>query len=97
MLRILQSIYATATPCVKVSNNCANFLFPGVRPGCNLSVLLFSLFTSSFETILKTNKSGVELNIRGRVLDLLMYNDNVVLIIQYGSTVYIGIAMIYPH
>ena len=39
MLRILQLIYATATSCVKVSNNCATSYFhchKGVRQGCNL-------------------------------------------------------------
>ena len=69
--------------CVKVSNNRATSYFhchKGVRQGCNLSPLLFSLFTSSLETILKTNMSGVELTTSGRVLDLLMYADDIVLI-----------------
>ena len=83
MLRILQSIYATTKSCVEVSNNCATSYFhchKGVRQGCNLSPLRFSLFTSSLETILKTNMSGVELTTSGRVLDLLMYADEIVLI-----------------
>ena len=83
MLRILQSIYATAKSCVEVSNNCATSYFhchKGVRQGCNLSPLRFSLFTSSLETILKMNMSGVELTTSCRVLDLLMYADDIVLI-----------------
>ena len=81
ILAILQSMYAAAASCIKISKYEVTDQFPcqkGVRQGCILSPLLFSLFISDLETELRHNESGVKLN--RMAMDLLMYADDIVLI-----------------
>ena len=80
MLKVLQSMYSKATSRVRISASEATDSFPckkGVRQGCNLSPLLFSLFLTGLEVELKKNRAGVVLN--GAVLDVMMFADDIVL------------------
>ena len=81
-LTILQSMYSKAMSRVKLSNHEVTDQFRcevGVRQGCNLSPLLFSLFISDsgLGTELAKNKMGTRL--WNRPIDLLMYADDIVL------------------
>ena len=79
-LTILQSVYSKAVSRVKLSNHKVTDQFcceVGVRQGCNLSPLLFSLFISGLETELGKNKMGTRL--WNRPIDLLMYADDIVM------------------
>ena len=79
-------MYANAKSCVKISRGKTTAGFPcqkGVRQGCNLSPLLFNLFTSDLELELGINNAGVEMfNTR---LDLLMYADDIILLSQSAA------------
>lgn len=80
-LKILQSMYSNATSRVKLPNNQVTDQFHcevGVRQGCNLSPLLFSLFISGLESDLAKNNMGTRL--WNRSIDLLMYADDIVLL-----------------
>ena len=79
-LTILQSMYSKAMSSLKLSNHEVTDQFRcevGVRQGCNLSPLLFSLFISGLEAELAKNKMGTRL--WNRPIDLLMYADDIVL------------------
>ena len=79
-LTILQSMYSKAMSSLKLSNHEVTDQFRsevGVRQGCNLSPLLFSLFISRLEAELAKNKMGTRL--WNRPIDLLMYADDIVL------------------
>lgn len=81
ILRVLQSMYSKVSLQVKISRKEATeaFLYQrGVRQGCNLSSLLFSLFTSGLEEESRKNNAGIQLhNISMNILfvdDLFIYN-----------------------
>ena len=81
MLKVLQSMYSKATSRVRISTSEATDLFPcqkGVKQGCTLSPLLFSLFLTGLEVELKKNEAGVVLN--GAVLDTMLFADDIVLL-----------------
>ena len=78
-------MYANAKSCVKISRGKTTAGFPCVRQSCNLSPLLFNLFTSDLERELGINNAGVEMfNTR---LDLLMYADDIILLSQSAAGV----------
>ena len=79
-LTILQSLYSKAMSRVKLPNYQVTDQFHcevGVRQGCNLSPLLFSLLISDLESDLVKNNMGTRL--WNRSIDLLMYADDIVL------------------
>ena len=81
IIRILQSMYNKATAEVKVNSSHATGLFKcekGVRQGCSLSPLLFSLFISSIEVELAENEAGVPLG--DITIDTLMFADDIILL-----------------
>ena len=80
MLHILQAMYNKASARVKVSRWEATESFPckiGVRQGCVLSPLLFSLFIGGLIPELAENHVGIMLN--DEPLDVLMYAGDIVL------------------
>ena len=86
LLEILQSMYSTATSSVKLSTYEVTHQFPckkGVRQGCNLSPLLFSLFISDLEKELIRNAAGSRLG--STIVNLLMYADDLVLVSSSSS------------
>ena len=79
-LRILISMYTKASARIKLSSQQATEPFAcqkGVRQGCKLSPLLFSLFISGLEIELARNKAGVE--VHDNHLDVLMFADDIVM------------------
>ena len=80
MITLLQNMYAKAVSVVQVNEEVSS-QFPclnGVRQGCTLSPLLFSLFISDLEQSLGEENGGIQL-IRSR-LHLLLFADDLVLL-----------------
>ena len=81
MLQILQSMYTKAASRIKVSRNQCTVAFPcqkGVRQGCTLSPLLFSLYIGQLQSMLSGNNGGVLL--KDSVMNTLMFADDIVLL-----------------
>ena len=86
MLNILRSMYGKATSTVS-ANNAHSASFPcrkGVRQGCNLSPLLFSLFINDLETYLTSNRSG-SFTLSSLQTHLLLFADDLVLLADSHS------------
>ena len=81
MLNILQSMYGQASSRVTLNSDTSEeFLYrKGVRQGCNLSPLLFSLFIHDLEKYLVENNSG-SIEINSTNLHLLLFADDLVLL-----------------
>ena len=80
-MSILKSMYANATSRV-VANNSRSSHFPclkGVRQGCSLSPLLFSLFISDLESYLAENRAGY-VTLAHQEVRLLLFADDLVLL-----------------
>ena len=81
ILAVLKSMYSNATAVVKLESSVST-PFPcrrGVRQGCNLSPLLFSLFISDLEDTL--NPSGAEgVDLGNAKLRLLLFADDLVIV-----------------
>ena len=78
IIAVLQSMYASASSCIRISSNEATDLFKcprGIRHGCILSPLLHSRVGKRI-TMRELNFSMVIRNI----LDIIMYADDVVLL-----------------
>ena len=74
-------MYFKASSRVRLSRHEATEEFPcqkGVRQGCNLSPLLFSLFLSGLEAELQSNDAGVHLN--NSYITTLMFVDDIILL-----------------
>ena len=79
MLQILQSMYTKAASRIKVSGNQCTVAFPcqkGIRQGCTLSPLLFSLYIGQLQS--GGNIGGVLL--KDSVINTLMFADDIVLL-----------------
>ena len=80
MLCLLQSMYTQASSVV-INNSDISFQFQykrGVRQGCKLSPLLFSLFMADLESHMSQEKcKGIQVN--NSVLHLLMFADDLIL------------------
>ena len=86
MLKILQSMYGKATSRV-VANGTMSPTFhcsKGVRQGCNLSPLLFSLFISDLESHLSANNSG-SIHLGSKKAHLLLFADDLALLADSHS------------
>ena len=85
-LNLLQSMYRKAS-CRVTANNILSSSFPcrkGVRQGCNLSPLLFSLYISDLETYLATNIAG-NITLSNLKAQLLLFADDMVLLADSQS------------
>ena len=81
MLNILQSMYNQASSRVTLNSETSDeFLYrKGVRQGCNLSPLLFSVFINDLEKYLLENNSG-SIEINSTPVCLLLFADDLVLL-----------------
>ena len=81
MLNILQNMYAKAAARVTINNILSTpFQYSrGVRQGCNLSLILFSLFISDLENHLSTITAG-SIPLTHTKLHLLQFADDLVLL-----------------
>ena len=81
MLNILRSMYGQASSRVTLNSDTSEeFLYrKGVRQGCNLSPLLFSLFIHDLERYLVENNSG-SIEINSTNLHILLFADDLVLL-----------------
>ena len=81
MLHLLQSIYQNAKSRVYANNSFSEpFLqSKGVRQGCNLSPLLFSLYMNDLQSYLNCNLSG-SCKLNNHKIRLLMFADDIVLL-----------------
>ena len=86
-LTILQSMYFKVSSLVRLSRHEATEKFPcqkGVRQGCNLSPLLFSLCLSGLKVELKSNDAGIHRN-NSDITTLMFVNDVVLLFASANS------------
>ena len=80
-LKVIQTMYLKAVSRVTVSRCESTEPFPcqkGVRQGCNLSPLLFSLFISDLESEVLGNHDGAQLN--DMLFSILMFADDIFLL-----------------
>ena len=85
-LNLLQFMYRKAS-CRVNANNILSSSFPcckGVRQGCNLSLLQFSLYISDLETYLATNIAG-SITLSNLKAQLLLFADDLVLLANSES------------
>ena len=71
-------MYSKAASRIKVSGNQCTVAFPcqkGVRQGCTLSPLLFSLYIGQLQSVLGGNNGGVLL--KDSVINTLMFADDI--------------------
>ena len=81
ILNLLQSMYRNAS-CRVTASNTLSSSFPcrkGVKQGCNLSPLLFSLYISDLESYLEANNSG-KITLENLKVQLLLFADDLVLL-----------------
>ena len=81
----------------------------GVEQGCSLSPILFSVFINGLLKDVEEAGLGIEISNGKRMGGMLFADDflgvsesreslqKLINVTQYGSTVYIGIAMVYSH
>ena len=81
MLNILQNMYAKAAARVTINNNLSTPFqcSTGVRQGCNLSPMLFSLLISDLENHLSTTTAG-SIPLTHTKLHLLQFADDLALL-----------------
>ena len=81
MLKIIQHMYSEAKSVVSYDGHMSDeFEYQkGVRQGCPLSPLLFSLFISDLEHVLKQHSSG-KIVINQQEINQIMFADDIVLL-----------------
>lgn len=82
MINILKSIYVSTSCCVRVKQDYVSSkfeTFQGLRQGCHLSSLLFSLFINDLSEWMHEIDTCSPC-IRGKKVQLLLYADDVVLL-----------------
>ena len=88
MYRAICSLYSACESCVKLGGEAGyTDFFPveaGVRQGCILSPLLYSLFINGLAMALKASGLGATIDGRdgGRMLTVLLYADDIVLLAE---------------
>eukprot|EP00732_Lithocolla_globosa_P001139 Lithocolla_globosa_v1_NODE_518_length_3838_cov_6.179752.p1 type:complete len:838 gc:universal NODE_518_length_3838_cov_6.179752:2520-7(-) len=82
MLKAIQSLYSNARACVRVNGLLSDW-FPvtiGVKQGCLLSPLLFTLFVNDLAKMIQASEIGVKFGVD--IINILLYADDIVLIAE---------------
>ena len=98
MLKLLQHMYRTARSVVSYDGFTSSE-FPshkGVRQGCPLSALLFSLFISDLEHELLANSSG-EVRIDEQEVRVIMFTDDLVLLAETSEGLQQSLSALYHY
>ena len=85
----IQSIYVSVKACVRTNTGITNsFECPiGLRQGCNLSPILFTLFIDELYTLLsKDNVRGIQLFPHIVEIFMLMFADDIAKAVKYIKT-----------
>ena len=86
MWRMLRAMYEKAQSCVMVEGELSDWFVSeiGVRQGCVLSPVLYSIFINGFaKTLINSSIGGVEVG--GEVLQMLLFADDIVLFADSAS------------
>lgn len=86
MWRVLRGMYAEVNSCVIVDGEKSEWFesLIGVRQGCVLSPILYSVFVNGFaRELIERGIGGVE--VRGEVLKLLLFADDIVMFSETGE------------
>ena len=80
MWRVIRNLYKKTESCVLVGNEKTDYfgVEVGVRQGCVLSPLLFSIYINVLAK--EINGSGIGIEVLGRKVAILLYADDIVLI-----------------
>ena len=83
LFKVVKNMYESVKACVRINNECTDFFecSEGLRQGCLLSPILFSMFVNEFTKIIETSGlRGIQLFPDLMELFLLLFADDIALI-----------------
>ena len=85
ILKVLQSLYSNVKCCIRINNRNTDLfeVSTGVKQGCLLSPILFSMYINDLTFELKNSGFGIDIN--GEKIPLLLYADDLVLLVDSGE------------
>ena len=80
IMKVLQSLYSNVKCCIRINNRNTDLfeVSTGVKQGCLLSPILFSMYINDLTFDLKNSGFGIDIN--GEKIPLLLYADDLVLL-----------------